>query len=117
MSVQAKEVVPSKFILTRDLYALLVLSMMVICAMTSSTITATKPIHFVLMHPFSNIIFALFTFPIIDAVCELYGKRKAYFISILGVVSQVVFVIIIELSVVTPHAVQWHDQSIYAQVL
>lgn len=96
---------------------LLILSMIVICAMTSSAITATKPVHLGLIFPFSNIIFALFTFPIIDAVCELYGKKKAYFISILGVISQVIFVLIIELSVVMPHTTGWHDQSVYAHVL
>ena len=96
---------------------LLILSMIVICAMTSSAITATKPISFGLIFPFSNIVFALFTFPIIDAVCELYGKRKAYFISTLGVISQVFFVLIVELSIITPHAAQWQDQNAYAYIL
>ncbi len=91
--------------------------MLIICAMTSSAITATKPIHLILNFPFSNIIFAIFTFPIIDAVCELYGKPLAYFASLIGVLSQLIFVIILECSVVMPHAPNWQFQTTYASVI
>ncbi|WP_119344861.1 queuosine precursor transporter [Facilibium subflavum] len=101
----------------KHIYVLLVLSMIIICAMTSSAITATKPVHLILQFPFSNIMFGLFTFPVIDAVCELYGKKQAYFVAVLGVISQMVFVFIIELSVITPSAQGWVNQSIYAEVL
>ena len=91
--------------------------MLIICAMTSSAITATKPVHFILNFPFSNIIFAIFTFPIIDALCELYGKKLAYFSALIAVCSQVVFVIILEFSVVMPHAPNWQFQTVYATVV
>ncbi len=91
--------------------------MLIICAMTSSAITATKPVHLFLNFPFSNIIFAIFTFPVIDAICELYGKPLAYFAALIGVLSQLIFVIILECSVIMPHAPEWSSQMIYAKVI
>ena len=53
----------------------------------------------------------------IDAICELYGKPLAYFASMLGIMSQFIFVCILEFSVVMPSASHWHNQSIYAEVI
>ena len=91
--------------------------MLIICGMTSSAITATKPVHLILNFPFSNIIFAIFTFPIIDAICELYGKPLAYFAASIGILSQFLFVIILQCSVIIPHAPDWQSQTIYAKVV
>lgn len=101
----------------KDIKIQLILFLFIASAMMSSPITASKPVHLFLEFPFTNITFALFTFPIIDAICELYGKKQAYFVSILGVLSQFIFMCIIEVSIITPYASAWHDQDIYAKVL
>ncbi|WP_299002989.1 queuosine precursor transporter [uncultured Shewanella sp.] len=99
------------------LMILLALFMIIISAMTASTIVALKPVHFIVIFPFSNIIFALFTFPIIDGICEMYGKQLAYLISVLGIGSQAFFVIFIQLSIIAPGASIWHDQVHYQAIL
>ena len=99
------------------LMVLMILLMVVVCGMTASAITALKPIHFIVTFPFSNITFALFTFPIIDGICEVYGKRIAYLTSVLGVISQALFVAFIELSVIIPGALIWQDQAHYKMIL
>ena len=107
----------SSFSDSKNTIVLLVLSMVIICAMTSSAITAIKPVDIIVSFPFSNMIFSFFTFPIIDGICELYGKRLAYLISTLGIISQLIFVILIDLSIVAPATSQWKMRTIYTNVL
>lgn len=99
----------------KDIMVLSLALMLVICAMTSSAITARKPVHLLIDFPFSNIVFAMFTLPIIDAICELYGKRLALFTSIIGVLSQLLFVVILEISIFFPASTAWTGKAIYSQ--
>ncbi|ODN41713.1 queuosine precursor transporter [Piscirickettsia litoralis] len=100
-----------------QLMILLTLMVVVSCAMAASAIVALKPVQVGIIFPFSNILFSIFTFPIIDGICEIYGKRLAYYISILGIVAQAIFVIFIELSVLAPGAPIWTNQHSYESVL
>ena len=108
----------SKKIYEAHSYVLISLSMLIVCGMTASAIVASKLIDFFgLIFPFSNITFTLFTFPIIDAICELYGKKKAYLVSVLGVIAQILFVLVINVSVIFPHASIWHHEEVYELIL
>lgn len=101
----------------KETRAYVFLTSLVICGLAGSLITATKIVHFGIDFPFSNIVFSIFTYPIVDCICELWGKQAATQTLCLGLISQVLFTVIIQLSIITPHSTFWHFQSEYQLVL
>ena len=101
----------------KDVRAYLFLTSLVICGLAGSLITAPKVVHFGVNFPFSNIIFSMLTFPIIDCICELWGKQVARQTLWIGLGSQVLITFMIQLSIMAPHASFWHLQSEYTLVL
>ncbi len=101
----------------KDIRAYTILTALVICGLASSTITGAKVVHFWIDFPFSNIIFSIFTYPIVDCICELWGKQVARQTLWLGLGSQFLIAILIQLSIATPPASFWHLQTDYQTIL
>lgn len=101
----------------KEVRAYLVLTSLVICGLAGSLVTAPKVVHVGINFPFSNVVFSIFTYPIVDCICELWGKQVARNTVWLGLASQLLLTIIIQLSIVAPHATFWSLQPAYAAIL
>lgn len=101
----------------REVRAYIVLTSLVICGLASATITAPKVIHLGINFPFSNIVFSIFTYPIVDCICELWGKQIARQTMWLGLASQFLIAMLIQASIFAPHASFWPLQNEYQTVL
>lgn len=108
---------PNNSLQNKETRAYIFLTSLVICGLAGSLITAPKIVHFGVNFPFSNIVFSIFTYPIVDCICELWGKKIATQTLCFGLISQVLFAIIIQISIVTPHSTFWHLQSEYQMIL
>ncbi len=93
------------------------LTTLVICGLAGSLITGTKVVHFGVNFPFSNIIFSIFTYPIVDCICELWGKQTARQTLWLALFSQLLIASLIQLSIAAPAPAFWHLQEAYQTVL
>lgn len=101
----------------RSTRAYLILQSLVICGLTSSAIAAIKLIHYGITFPFSNVIFSILSYPLIDSICEIWGKKAARQAMWIGIFSQTVFVILLQFSILVPAASFWSLQESYASVL
>lgn len=101
----------------KEVKAYLLLTTLVICGLAGSLITGSKIIHFGVNFPFSNIIFSIFTYPIVDCICELWGKKVARQTLWLGLGSQLFIALLIQLSISTPAASFWSYQHEYQTIL
>jgi len=101
----------------KEFRAYIFLTSLVICGLAGSLITAPKIVNFGIHFPFSNIVFAILTYPIVDTICELWGKQAARQAIWIGLFSQVLITVIIQLSIITPHASFWHLQNEYQLIL
>ncbi len=101
----------------RDIRTYLVLVSLVMCGLAASIVTAPKIVHIGVNFPFSNLIFSIFTYPIIDCICELWGKKVARQTLWLALLCQVLIMALIQLSIVTPPAAFWTLQTQYHTVL
>jgi queuosine precursor transporter len=97
--------------------AYLFLTGLVITGIIAALITAGKVIHFGVNFTFGDIVFSMLTYPIIDCICELWGKQAARRTLLLGLFSQVLLTAIIQLSIVTPPAEFWTLQPAYKATL
>jgi len=102
---------------TRETRAYLFLTSLVICGLACSVITASKVVDVGVSLPFSTIVFSIFTYPIVDCICELWGKRIARQTLWLGLFSQFLVMMIIQLSIIIPATDFWHLQTEYQAVL
>src|SRR5438045_2719222 len=84
--------------------AYIFLATLVICGLAGSLVTASKIVHFIIDFPFSNIVFSILTYPIVDCICELFGKKAARQAMWLGLGSQIFIAFIIQLSILFPHS-------------
>jgi hypothetical protein len=101
----------------KEIRAYTFLTSLVICGLAGSLITAPKVVHFGINFPFSNLIFSIFTYPIVDCICELWGKPAARQAMWFGLFSQLLITCIIQLSIIAPPAAFWQLQSEYQAVL
>lgn len=104
-------------LLTKEVRIYLVLTSLVICGLAASLITGAKVTCFGVNFPFSNIIFSIFTYPIVDCICELWGKKAARQTMYLALVSQLFIAALIHLSILSPPAAVWHLQTEYQMIL
>jgi uncharacterized integral membrane protein (TIGR00697 family) len=93
------------------------LTSLVICGLAGSLITAPKIIHFGINFPFSNIIFSILTYPIVDCICELWGKQAARQTMWFALSSQLLLAVVIQISIFAPHSSFWQLQKEYQLVL
>ncbi|MDP1604919.1 MAG: queuosine precursor transporter [Legionella sp.] len=101
----------------KDVRVYILLTSVVICGLAGSLITAPKIVHFGLNFPFSNIVFSILTYPIVDCICELWGKRAARQAIWIGLSSQVLITLIIQCSIMAPYPSFWGSQSEYQLIL
>lgn len=101
----------------KDVRAYTLLTSMVICGLAGSLITGTKVIHVGLDFPFSNLVFSVLTYPIIDCICEIWGKKTAQQTLWLALLSQLFIALLIQASILTPPAPFWPFQHEYATIL
>ena len=101
----------------KQIKAYITLLAFIICGLAASTVTATKIINIGINVPFSNIIFSVFTYPLIDCICELWGKQLAKQTVWIALGSQIVVVALLQLSIVMPPAVFWQNQKPYEIIL
>ena len=105
------------YFINKEVGAYIFLTSLVICGLATSLITAPKIVNFGVSFPFSNIVFSLLTYPIVDCICELWGKQVARQAMWIGLISQVLIAVIIQLSIWAPHPSSWQLQSEYQMVL
>jgi queuosine precursor transporter len=101
----------------KEVRAYTLLTSLVICGLAGSLITAHKIVQVGVNFPFSNIVFSIFTYPIVDCICELWGKQAARQTMWLALSSQLLLTFIIQLSIFAPHASFWQQQSEYQTIL
>lgn len=106
-----------KMLDNRQFKAYLVLVALIICGLAAATVTASKVVHLGINFPFSNIVFSIFTYPIVDCICELWGKKVARQTVWLALGSQLLVVLLLQFSIVIPHASFWNNQKEYATIL
>lgn len=104
-------------LLTKETRAYLLLCALVICGTAGSLITAPKLVDFGVQFPFSNIVFAALTYPMVDCICELWGKQAARQAMWMGLASQLLICFIIQLSILAPHPSYWEHQYEYQTTL
>jgi len=107
----------TKLIENKATKAYSILIAFIICGFAVSTVTASKVVHIGINFPFSNIIFSVFSYPLIDCVCELWGKKIALQTIWLALCSQLLVVLLLQLSIIAPAAPFWHEQNAYMQIL
>lgn len=101
----------------KDVKAYLFLSSLVVCGLAASTVTAAKIVHIGMNFPFSNIVFSIFTYPIVDCICELWGRSVARQTIWLSLLCQLLIMILLQASIAAPAAAFWSLQSAYQSVL
>ena len=101
----------------KEVRAYAILTSLVICGLASSIVTGAKVVHVGINFPFSNIIFAIFTYPIVDCICELWGKKVARQTLWLGLACQFLIVVLIQASIIIPAAPFWPLQNAYQTIL
>lgn len=94
-----------------------VLLSLVICGLATATVTASKVVHLGLNFPFSNIVFSIFTYPIVDCVCELWGKKTAQYTVLIALASQLLIMLLLQLAINAPYASFWTHQPEFESVL
>jgi hypothetical protein len=101
----------------REIRVYIFLTSLVICGLVSALITAPKIVHLGINFPFGTIVFSILTYPIVDCICELWGKQVARQTLWIGLISQVLIACIIQLSVMAPYSSFWHLQPEYQAIL
>ena len=101
----------------KEIFAYTFLTSLVICGLVGSLITAQKIVYLGINFPFANIVFSILTYPIVDCICELWGKQAAKQALWIGLISQILVSIIIQISIFAPYSSLWHSQSEYELIL
>ena len=101
----------------KEVRAYIFLTSLVICGLAGSLITAPKIVSFGINFPFSNIVFSIFTYPIVDCICELWGKKTARQTIWIGLSSQILITLIIQISIIAPSSTLWRLQPEYQLIL
>lgn len=108
----------SPLTITKELKAYLFLVSLVICGLVASLITAPKIVtigHFTFT--VSVVIFSIFSYPMVDCICELWGKAAARHALWIGLFCQLLFMALLQLSIYIPSAPFWPLDNAYSQTL
>lgn len=97
--------------------AYLLLTTLVICGMVGSMLTVQKIVHFGIDFPFGSIIVSSMTYPIIDCICELWGKPAARQTLAIALLTQLILILLFGLSIAAPGAAVWQHQTEFAMIL
>lgn len=107
----------SSSLVSKEIRAYLLLTSLVVCGMVGGLITAVKLIHVGIVFPFSVVIVSTLTYPIIDCICELWGRQAARQALWTGLFIQLLLTAIIQVSIYSPYASFWQLQPAYQAVL
>lgn len=107
----------SSLVSNRQIQVYIILLSLIICGLATATVTASKVVHLGLNFPFSNIVFSIFTYPIVDCICELWGKKTAQHTVWLALASQLLIVFLLQLAISAPYAPFWTHQLEFESVL
>lgn len=113
----ANKTVKNNVLQQKEVRAYSLLTALVICGLASSVITGSKIVHFWFDFPFSNIIFSILTYPIVDCICELWGKQVARQTLWIGLGSQFLIAILIQWSIIISPSSFWPLQNEYQTIL
>lgn len=106
-------------LISKETKAYLFLVSLVVCGLVGSLITAPKVMtiggfNFTV----SVVIFSMFSYPIVDCICELWGKQAARQALWIGLFCQMLFMIMVQISIYAPPASFWLEkQEIYQSAL
>lgn len=101
----------------KEVRAYFILTTLVICGLASSLITGSKVVHMGIDFPFSNLVFSIMTYPVVDCICELWGRKAAQQTLWIALASQFLIAVLIQLSITAPYPDYWHRQNEYASIL
>jgi uncharacterized integral membrane protein (TIGR00697 family) len=101
----------------RQFQVYVILLSLIICGLATATVTASKVVHLGFNFPFSNIVFSIFTYPLVDCICELWGRKTAQHTVCLALASQLLVVFLLQLAIIAPHAPFWSHQQAYESIL
>lgn len=104
-------------LLSKEIRAYLLLTSLVICGMVGGLITAVKLVNIGVVFPFSVVMISTLTYPIIDCICELWGRQAARQALWMGLFTQLLLTVLIQLSIYSPYASFWQLQPAYQAVL
>lgn len=104
-------------LITKEIRAYTLLTAIIICGLAVSTITASKVAHIGINFPFSNLLFSIFTYPLVDCICEIWGKKVAQQTVFIALGCQLFVALLLEFSIVIPHATYWTLQPEYEKIL
>lgn len=79
-----------------------ILMSLIICGLATAVITAQKIVHIGISFPFATVAFSIFTYPLLDCICELWGKEVARKSALLSSGCQVFIALIIQISILVP---------------
>ncbi len=97
--------------------AYLLLTSLVICGMVGSMLTVQKIVHIGVDFPFGSLIVSSMTYPIIDCICELWGKPAARQTLVFALLTQLILIFIFSLSIAAPGAAVWQHQAEFSSIL
>lgn len=92
-------------------------STLVFSGMAIAVVTSFKIVHLGMNFPFASIPFSFLTFPLVDCICELWGRTLARQTVFFSLLLQVVVMLFIQLSIIFPSASSWIYQRQYELVL
>lgn len=108
----------SPLAITKELRAYLFLLSLVVCGLVASLITAPKVVAIGNFNfTVSVVIFSIFTYPMVDCICELWGQSAARQALWIGLFCQLLFMALLQISIVIPPAPFWTMQGAYAEAL
>ncbi|MDF1761541.1 MAG: queuosine precursor transporter [Coxiellaceae bacterium] len=103
--------------LTRQLLSYIILLGLVICGLATSTVVASKVLHIGINFPASNLTFSILSYPMINCICELWGKKLAKQSLIIAVSCQALIALLIRLIIALPGAPYWNLSIEFHEVL
>ncbi len=104
-------------LLTRQLLSYIILLGLAICGLATSTVVASKILHIGLNFPASNLTFSILSYPMINCICELWGKKLAKQSLVIAVSCQALIALLIRLIIALPGAPYWNLSNEFYDVL
>ncbi|MDF1795053.1 MAG: queuosine precursor transporter [Coxiellaceae bacterium] len=103
--------------LTRQLLSYIILLSLTISGLATSTVVASKILHIGINFPAANLTFSILSYPMINCICELWGKRLAKQSLVIAVGCQALIALLIRLIIALPSAPYWDLSKAFYDVL
>ncbi len=103
--------------LTRPIFSYVLLLSLIISGLATSTVVASKIVHIGINFPAANLTFSILSYPLINCICELWGKRLAKQSLWIAVGCQALIAILIRAVILLPGAPYWHLSKEFYDIL